>query len=93
MPRAFTDAAQFPGISATETLRIQAVEHQVWIEVGEEGTEAAAATGVTVGVTSAPAPAPKRLAIDRPFLFVVRDDATGAALFTGRVEDPTQGLG
>jgi serpin B len=91
MPRAFGDLAEFPRVSASEPLRIQAVVHRVWIEVGEKGTEAAAATGVTFDPTSATVPPPTRLAIDRPFLFALRDDATGAVLFLGRVENPAAG--
>lgn len=90
MPRAFSDRAQFGGISSAEPLHIQAVVHKGWIEVGEKGTEAAAATGISVGATSAVSPPPKRVAVDRPFLFAVRDDTTGAVLFSGRVEDPTE---
>jgi serpin B len=86
MPRAFSDEAQFPRMSATEALRIQAVVHKVWIEVGEEGTEAAAATGVSFDTVSAP----PRVAFDRPFHFFVRDDRSGAILFMGRVENPAR---
>jgi serpin B len=89
MPRAFGDLAEFPRISPTESLKIQAVVHQAWIQVGEKGTEAAAATGISFDPTAA-APAPKRLSVDRPFLFAVRDDATGAVLFLGRVENPAE---
>jgi serpin B len=88
MSRAFSDAAEFPRISRTESLKIQSVVHKVWIEVGEKGTEAAAATGISFEPTSASVPPPRALTIDRPFLFVLRDNATGAALFLGRVEDP-----
>ena len=55
----------------------------------EEGTEAAAATAVVVGVTSAPMD-PVTLTVDRPFIFLVRDVETGALLFMGRVVDPTR---
>ena len=54
----------------------------------EEGTEAAAATAVVVGLTSAPAE-PVELAVDRPFLFLIQERETGATLFMGRVTDPT----
>jgi serpin B len=89
MPRAFTDQAEFGRISSTVALQIQSVVHRVWIQVGEKGTEAAAATGITFMPTSAVQPT-FRVAIDRPFLFLVRDRATGAVLFLGRVQNPLQ---
>jgi len=63
------------------------VVHQSVLKVDEEGTEAAAVTSVEVRVTSAPA-YQFRFQADRPFLFVIRDDATGALLFLGAVLDP-----
>lgn len=60
---------------------------KTWIEVNEEGTEAAAATGLGVSVTSAPPP-PVPFVVDRPFIAAVRDDRTGALLFVGQVTDP-----
>jgi serpin B len=89
MPRAFTDDAQFPGISR-KPLELQSVVQKVWIRVGEKGTEAAAATGITAMPTSGIFPPPKRFTANRPFLFLVRDNRTGAVLFLGRVEDPTR---
>lgn len=62
------------------------VVHQATIDVDEKGTEAAAATAVSVGRVSRPSGS---LVVDRPFLFAIRDDATGAVLFVGRVTDPT----
>jgi serpin B len=89
MARAFRDDAEYPGISR-EPLKLQSAVQKVWIRVGEKGTEAAAATGLTGTPVSAVVPPPKRVAVDRPFLFLVRDDRTGAVLFLGRVEDPTK---
>ncbi len=66
-------------------LFVTGVFHEAFVRIDEEGTEAAAATGVVVGVEAA---APEVVA-DRPFLFVVRDDLTGAILFVGRVTDPS----
>ena len=60
--------------------------HKAFIEVNEEGTEAAAAT-VVGGPTSVPPP-PKVFKADHPFLFVLRDRKSGAILFMGRVNDP-----
>ena len=68
---------------------IQQIRHKAVIDVTEEGTEAAAATAVVIGTRTAsgPPPAPP-FKIDRPFLFYVVDDATGAILFQGRISDP-----
>jgi serpin B len=89
MPVAFTDDADFSGMGPQgEDLLIQDVVHEAFISVDEEGTEAAAATAVIVGVTSAPQQMVE-LTVDRPFLFVIRDGETGVVLFMGRVTDPT----
>ena len=84
---AFTDGADFSGINGTGGLAISDVLHKAFVAVDEAGTEAAAATAVIVGETSAPEPAAIRL--DRPFLFFIRDIKTGAVLFFGRVSDPS----
>lgn len=88
MPTAFTPAADFSGITSEASLLIQDVLHEAFISVDEEGTEAAAATAVVVGLTSAPAE-PRAVAVDRPFLFLIQERDTGATLFMGRVTDPT----
>ncbi|MBX3131427.1 MAG: serpin family protein [Polyangiaceae bacterium] len=87
MPTAFSDQADFSAMNGSGGLQIQDVIHEGFVKVNEAGTEAAAATGVTVGVTSVPTP--KELELNRAFLFVIRDLETGAALFIGRVVDPT----
>ncbi len=88
MDRAFDpDRADFSGITPVEDLHISDVIHQANIDVDEEGTEAAAATGVIMGITSLPPP-PIPMRVDRPFLFAVRDVPTGAILFLGRVTEP-----
>jgi serpin B len=87
MPIAFTENADFSGISPNEVLYIQTVAHEAFIAVDEEGTEAAAVTAVIGGATGGPSEW-VTLKVDRPFLFVVKDDATGAVLFIGRVLDP-----
>ena len=76
-----------PGATLTGNLYISRVVQKTFIEVNEEGTEAAAATGVGVGVTSV---APTFF-LDRPFLFVIREGLSGTILFAGRVADPTAG--
>jgi serpin B len=71
-----------------KNLYIQDVIHEAFIAVDEDGTEAAAATAVVVGRTSAPQDVVE-LTVDRPFLFAIRDNDTGAILFLGRVVDPS----
>ena len=74
-------------MSAELELYIQAVVHQAFIAVDEEGTEAAAATAVMMGETSMPQVTP--LTVDKPFLFVIHDLGHATPLFLGRVSDPT----
>jgi serpin B len=89
MELAFSDAADFSGMTTADELAIGAVIHQANITVDELGTEAAAATAVIIETTAAPDDEPVELTIDRPFLFAIRDRATGAVLFLGRVADPS----
>lgn len=79
--------ADFTGIVETRELFVTDVVHEAFVSVDEEGTEAAAATAVIVSVDSAPPPA--TLTLDRPFVFLIQDDATGAILFIGQVTDPS----
>jgi serpin B len=88
MPIAFTDAADFSCMDGKRDLVIQDVVHKAFVAMDEFGTEAAAATGVIVGITSAPLD-PATITLDRPFIFLIRDIATGAVIFTGRVMDPS----
>ncbi len=82
--------ADFSGMhTGGEQLDISAVIHKAFVDVNEEGTEAAAATGVVVGTTSvAPPREPKYFKADRPFLFLIRDNTTGSVLFLGRLTNP-----
>jgi serpin B len=81
--------ADFSRITSGEDLYISAVIHKAFVDVNEEGTEAAAATGVAFGVRSMPVPQPPaRFRADHPFLFAIRDTATGTLLFLGRVANP-----
>jgi serpin B len=91
MPLAFDkQRADFTGISAVP-LYIAAVLHKAFIAVAEKGTEAAAATAVVIGEpVSAPLQPPLSIYADRPFLFFIRDDASKAILFMGRVSDPSR---
>lgn len=90
MPTAFTDTADFSGISAQNDLKISDVFHKAFVEVNEEGTEAAAATGVIIKVTSvAPNPTPiPDFKADHPFLFMIRDMKTDQIIFMGKVVNP-----
>ena len=72
---------------ADRGLFIDDVIHQSFVAVDEKGTEAAAATAVTVGETSVPQFT--ELTVDRPFLFMIRDRETDAVVFLGRVLDPS----
>ena len=83
------DQADFTGMSERNDLYISAVVHKAFVAVDEKGTEAAAATAVIVGVTSAPL-FDVTLTIDRPFIFLIRDIPTGQILLVGRVLNPAQ---
>lgn len=81
-------SGDFSGISdAVKDAKIAQVVHQTYIKVHEEGTEAAAATGVTVAVKSLPAEPPSFRA-DRPFVYAIVHRPTGAIVFFGLVSDP-----
>lgn len=88
MPGAFYyGAADFSGMTGARDLFISKVVHKAFVEVNEQGTEAAAATAVTMGRGfGGPVPV---FEADRPFLFLIRDRASGSILFLGRVVDPT----
>jgi serpin B len=89
MPLAFSNQADFSGISADEALKISEVVHKAFVDVNEEGTEAAAATGVILAPTSAISPTkPPVFRADHPFVFLIRDNRTGAVLFLGRIVNP-----
>lgn len=83
MPSAFGPGADFSGMTGAPNLWIQSAEHDAFIEVDEEGTEAAAATGMAMAGSHGPT-----VTIDRPFLFLIRENETGSILFLGRVTDP-----
>lgn len=86
---AFSDAADFHGIASGLDLKISEVVQEAWVKVDESGTEAAAATAVVFDAGAALEPEPARqIALDRPFLFLIRHEETGAVVFMGRVMDP-----
>lgn len=84
---AFTDAADFRGI-ADAPLAIGQVVHKTFLRIDEQGTEAAAATGIVMQLTSAPITPPATFRADHPFVFLIRDHDTGAILFLGRISRP-----
>src|SRR5581483_12248270 len=86
---AFGGGADFSGITAAGSLFISVVAHQAYVDVDEHGTEAAAATAVAMGRNAAfRAPPPVTMAVDRPFLFAIVDNATGLTVFLGQVSRP-----
>ena len=90
MPLAFDEKrADFTGISTQEELYISAVLHKAFVDVNEEGTEAAAATGVVMAARAAMIPKePPLFRADHPFLFLIVDNRTKSILFLGRVVNP-----
>ena len=87
--QAFTDHADFSGITEATRLLINAIAHKAYIDVDEQGTEAAAATAVTFRPTAAfRAPEPVTMTVDRPFLFAIWYAPAGLPLFLGQVSHP-----
>ncbi len=82
------EQADFSGMDGRRDVYIGAVLHKAFVSVDEKGTEAAAATAVIMRITSAPIGEPIEFRVDRPFIFLIRDDQTGTILFAGRVLDP-----
>jgi serpin B len=87
MHDAFTAAADFSGMDGRRDLYLSVVVHKAFVEVNEEGTEAAAATGAGISLTSVQAPTPTFRA-DHPFLFLIRETASGGILFLGKLTAP-----
>jgi len=86
MPTAFSESADFSGITTAADLHIDKVVHEANMTVDEKGTEAAAATVVIMRLSGVGA----EVRVDRPFLVVLRDVPTGAIVFLGRVADPSE---
>ena len=82
---AFSGAADFKGIAATGNLALDMVKQQCYIDVTEQGTEAAAVTVAQVRLTSAGINSVARMTVDRPFLFFIRDTQDGNILFAGKI--------
>lgn len=86
---AFSSRANFSGMNGKRDLSISAVIHKAYVDVNEEGTEAAAATAVTMRLTSiGPGARPPVFRADHPFLFLIRDNQSDCILFIGRVMNP-----
>ncbi|HXK48728.1 MAG TPA: serpin family protein [Deltaproteobacteria bacterium] len=85
MPEAFGDAADFSGMTGSRGLFISNVIHKAFVEVNEEGTEAAAASAVIMTKSMHMV---REFHADHPFLFLIREHRTGSILFMGRVTDP-----
>jgi len=94
MPQAFSSTADFSGMTGKPDFAISAAIHKAYIDVDEQGTEAAAATAIVMRSTAMqrrePEPPPIVFDADHPFLFLIRDTDSGAILFLVRVTDPTK---
>ncbi len=75
------------GMSPNNDLVVSKVIHKAFVEVNEEGTEAAGATGIDISTTSIPLP-PKTFIADHPFLFFIRHNPSNSILFYGRFCSP-----
>jgi len=91
MSAAFSSSADFSGMDGARDLCISAVVHKAFVDVNEEGTEAAAATGTVMRSMALMRPLPIPVfRADHPFLFLIRDTHSGSVLFLGRVADPSR---
>jgi len=91
MPIAFSDSADFSGMTGKRDLKIDEVIHQAFVEVNEEGTEAAAATAVIMvpmGIGLSKEPKIPVFRADHSFIFFIQEKSTGNILFIGRVANP-----
>jgi len=88
MVDAFGQAADFSGMTDDNDIRIDEVIHKAFVSVDESGTEAAAATAITMRTTSMPID-PVKFSADKPFIFVIRDNKSQSLLFVGRLANPT----
>jgi serpin B len=90
MPQAFGGGADFSGMTGKRDFAISAVIHKAFVDVNEEGTEAAAATAVTMRALAmrAPGPPPPVFRANHPFIFLIRDNGSRSILFMGRMTDP-----
>jgi serine protease inhibitor len=90
MPSAFDESkADFTGMDRSGAVSISEVYHKAFVDVNEEGTEAAAATGVAMRKRSLPII--QEFRADHPFLFFIRDSVNDVILFAGRFYKPAEG--
>ena len=82
--------ADFSGITTSEQLFITSALHKAYVDVNEEGTEAAAVTAIEVGVTSIDPNPPPTFVADHPFVFVIQNNETGHILFIGKMNNPSE---
>ena len=87
MIQSFTPNADFRNISSSSGIYLSRVIHKTYIEVNEEGTEAAAVTAVEVDLTALPNSNPTAFIVNKPFVFVIRENSTGVILFAGKIGD------
>jgi serpin B len=93
MTSAFDPSADFSRASSDTNLFISGVIHKAFVDLNEEGTEAAAATAVVAVPGAAPGgpqPEPPVFRADHPFVFAICDERTEAVLFLGRIVDPSR---
>lgn len=88
MQLAFTEEADFSGISGDQSLYVSTIAQKAFIDVNEQGTEATAATIAVVEQKMAPGGEPLQISIDRPFIYQIRDTWTGTILFMGTLMQP-----
>lgn len=89
MPEAFSDRADFSGMTGAKDLKISKVIHKAFVEVNETGTEAAAATAVVMRVKSMPV-APPEFKADHPFMFIIKENTENSILFAGNIYNPAK---
>jgi serpin B len=85
------DGADFSGMTGDKSLFISNVLHKAFVDVNEQGTEAAAATGTVMSMVSYSTP--PTFHADHPFVFMIRDNRSGALLFIGRIKNPAMDPG
>jgi serpin B len=90
MPRAFDSNADFSGMTGARNFSISEVIHKAYIDVNEQGTEAAAATAITMRALAmhVPETPPPVFRADHPFVYLIRENGSGSILFLGRMTDP-----